>query len=681
MRSHPTAWLFAGLIALSAFAAPASGQQPMEIEDLFELRAVSSIALSPDGDHVAYGLSDPRNIAAGEENGASDTHLWIGRRGGQARAYVQGEISVSNIAWRPGVDTVTFTAQRDDDEHDALFEIDPSGGEAERLFAHGDSIASYAWGPQGETLYFVATEEAEEGPYEEEGFNAEVYEEELSFSYLWRVDFTDGAAGEAERFDLDGNVSAIELSNAGDLIAVAIAPTPLIDDYYMNRRWHIVETHGGAVRSVIETDGKVGSVAFSPNDRRLAFITGVDLNDPSAGTLAIVEVRTGDYSLVAEDAEQHIEDAAWLNNESILALAHVSTESALVTYSADGEEERRVAQDDLVIHDIDLDRRSGRFAAIADTADHPREVFFGTRRMGLDRLNDHNPFLAERQLGEQRVFSYEARDGVRVDGVLITPQGDVPEGGWPLIMAIHGGPEAHDSNGWLTSYSDPGHIGASAGYAVFYPNYRGSTGRGVAFAKAHQRDYAGTEFNDIVDAIGPLAEEGIIDPDRVGITGGSYGGYASMWGATALSEHFAASVAFVGISDNISKFGTTDIPTEMFHVHARIWPWEDWRFFLETSPIFHVDKAETPTLILHGADDTRVHPSQSMELYRHIKVRTDTPVRLIFYPREGHGNRMAAAQFDYAHRMKRWFDHYLMGEGGSPPAHELPLEELIGAKE
>jgi len=681
MHSSAITWPFIGLIALGALAAPATAQQPMDIEDLFELRAVSSVALSPDGEHVAYGLSDPRNVAAGEENGPADTHLWIGRRGGEARAYVQGDISVSDIAWRAGTNTVTFTAQRGDDEHDVLYEIDPSGGEAERLFAHDDSIASYAWDPQGETLYFVAREKAEDEPYEDKGFNAEVYEEELAYSHLWRVDFNDGEAGQPATFDLDGNVSAIELSNSGDLIAVAIAPSPLIDDYYMNRRWHIVETDGGAVRSVIETDGKIGSVAFSPNDRRLALITGVDRNDPSAGTLAIAEARSGEYVLIAPTAEQHIEHAAWLNNDSVLALAHVSTESALVTYSVDGEEERRVAQDDVVIRAIDLDRRSGRFAAIADSAEHPREVFFGNRRMGLDRLNDHNPFLAERELGQQRVFSYEARDGERVDGVLITPRADVPESGWPMIMAVHGGPEAHDSNGWLTSYSDPGHIGAGAGYAVFYPNYRGSTGRGVAFAKAHQQDYAGTEFNDLVDAIVPLAEEGIIDPDRVGITGGSYGGYASMWGATALSEHFAASVAFVGISDNISKFGTTDIPTEMFHVHARIWPWEDWRFFLETSPIFHVDKARTPTLILHGAEDTRVHPSQSMELYRHMKTRTDTPVRLIFYPDEGHGNRMAAARFDYAHRMTRWFNHYLMGEGGEPPAHALPLEELIGEVE
>jgi len=156
-------------------------------------------------------------------------------------------------------------------------------------------------------------------------------------------------------------------------------------------------------------------------------------------------------------------------------------------------------------------------------------------------------------------------------------------------------------------------------------------------AAEHQNDYAGAEFNDLVDGVDALADAGIVNEDRVGITGGSYGGYASMWGATAQTEHFAASVAFVGISNQISKFGTSDIPNEMHLVHSLKWPWED----------------------MHGEKDTRVHPSQSMELYRSMKVRTDTPVRLVFYPNEGHGNRKSASRLDYAYRLMRWMDTYL----------------------
>ena len=133
---------------------------------------------------------------------------------------------------------------------------------------------------------------------------------------------------------------------------------------------------------------------------------------------------------------------------------------------------------------------------------------------------------------------------------------------------------------------------------------------------------------------------------------------------------------FVGISDHVSKAGTTDIPNEMTLVHARKRLWDDWEFFLDRSPIRHVEKARTPLLVLHGKEDTRVPTSQSMELYRHLKVLGKTPVRLVLYPGEGHGNRKAGARYDYNLRSLRWFDHYLKGPGGDPPPYELeyPLD-------
>jgi dipeptidyl aminopeptidase/acylaminoacyl peptidase len=220
-------------------------------------------------------------------------------------------------------------------------------------------------------------------------------------------------------------------------------------------------------------------------------------------------------------------------------------------------------------------------------------------------------------------------------------------------------------------------VAAARGFAVFYPNYRGSTGRGVAFSKLGQADYAGKEFDDLVDGVRHLVAMGLVDEKRVGVTGGSYGGYATAWCATRLTEHFAAGVMFVGLSDLISKYGTTDIPEEMTLVHARKRPWDDWEFFLERSPIKHAGEGRTPLLILHGQADPRVHPSQSLEMYRYLRTWTDTPVRLVKYPGEGHGNARAASRLDYQLRMLQWFEHYLMGPGGEPPPRELdyPFEE------
>jgi dipeptidyl aminopeptidase/acylaminoacyl peptidase len=186
-----------------------------------------------------------------------------------------------------------------------------------------------------------------------------------------------------------------------------------------------------------------------------------------------------------------------------------------------------------------------------------------------------------------------------------------------------------------------------------------------------QADPAGKEFDDLIDGVDALIEAGLVDKDRVGVTGGSYGGYATGWCSTRYSDRFAAGVMFVGISNKISKVGTTDIANEEFYVHARKRPWDDWQFFLERSPIYYAGQCETPLLILHGEDDPRVNVGQSRELYRHVKLRGSAPVRLVLYPGEGHGNRRSAAQLDYSLRLMRWMSHFLKEPGGDAPAPEL----------
>jgi len=173
---------------------------------------------------------------------------------------------------------------------------------------------------------------------------------------------------------------------------------------------------------------------------------------------------------------QHIADIEWLDDDSILAVAHRGVETALVAYDLLGEEEQTYNTPD-------------------DIANHPQEVF-ATRQAGVEKLTNINAWLDDITLAPQTTFTYEARDGREIEGLLITPKGKKPAGGWPLILTVHGGPEAHYSDGWMTAYSLAGQFAAGDGYAVFYPNYRGSTGRGVAFAKEHQNDYAGAEFNE-----------------------------------------------------------------------------------------------------------------------------------------------------------------------------------------
>ena len=315
-----------------------------------------------------------------------------------------------------------------------------------------------------------------------------------------------------------------------------------------------------------EIDAKPREIAVS------GYVTSFKLT-PAATTLHLVDVASGAYRALNQGAAEAVGDTEWLANGQLAAIVDKGADTILRMYNADGSVAQEIDPGELVPTSLENGGSDSLFVR-ADSPRHPGELF-ALNGTTLTRWTSHNPWLAEIDFGTQRTMTYTARDGQQIEGILIEPVGGVPKGGAPTIMMVHGGPEAHYTNGWLTGYSMPGQVGAGQGYAVFHPNYRGSTGYGTAFSKQHQGDYAGKEFDDIVDAKRALVAEGVTDADRTGITGGSYGGFASAWGATYYSSEYAASVMFVGISNNISKFGTTDIPNEMYLVHERKWPWEE----------------------------------------------------------------------------------------------------------
>ena len=683
---------FAAATSLAAIlAATAAHARPMEIEDLHEIRTAGNLTVAPDGQTIAFTVFSRPDVLAGDKDGSGMSQLFIQRPGMDPEAFTSDESSVSRPQFSPDGQTLYFQTRRGDDKTNALYAISLGGGEARKVFQFDTNMGDYAVAPNGTTAYFVATpKDEDEVDLSDKGFDAFAYEEDLDMSALYTVDLSEDEP-EAELVFDGKDVASIELSPDGRSLVVAAAPTALVDDSLMKTRLHVFNARNGRLRHEIKTPGKLGGYAISPDSRHIAFLAGTDINDTSTGVLMLADMRRGTFEQLTPDAEQHIQDVEWMDKDSILANAHRGVESALVVYDLDGEEEETLSTpDDIVVRNVELGE-GGPVFFTADSPRHPTEVYVREEgRTGkITGLNDD--WLDGIDLARQTTFTYEARDGREIEGLLITPAGRTPRGGFPLILTVHGGPEAHFSDGWITRYSNPGQFAAGDGYAVFYPNYRGSTGRGVAFAKEHQDDYAGAEFNDLVDGVEALVAEGIVDEDRVGITGGSYGGYASMWGATAQTDTFAASVAFVGISNQISKFGTSDIPNEMHLVHSLKWPWDgegeeqNWMNLLKRSPLYHVGQSTTPTLILHGERDTRVHPSQSMELYRSMKVRTDTPVRLVFYPNEGHGNRRAAAQLDYAYRLMRWMDTYLAEDASRDdemPEFELDIQsKMDGAKD
>lgn len=655
-----TALTAASLFAGVSLAATAQAR-PMTPQDVAQLESVGAIAVSPDGSRVAYTTASLPDVVAGEDNDSTQQQLKMAYGPDNTRVFLPEDVSVSTVEFSPNGRMVSFLWSKDDEDR-AVWGIPVDGGAQMKLAEVKDaSVRSYAWAPDGATLYLLASAAPDKDRKAEakKGFNAVVYEEEERFNRL----FAAQAGGEEidakpREIDVSGYVTSFRLTPDGKLGIVESQPTPRIDDTYTASRVNIIDLGTGRVLRAVETPGKLGDLEVSPDGRQLSLVAGIDQHDPAATTLHLVDVASGAYRALNQGAAEAVGDTEWLANGQLAAIVDKGADTILRMYNADGSVAQEIDPGELVPTSLENGGSDSLFVR-ADSPRHPGELF-ALNGTTLTRWTSHNPWLAEIDFGTQRTMTYTARDGQQIEGILIEPVGGVPKGGAPTIMMVHGGPESHYTNGWLTGYSMPGQVGAGQGYAVFHPNYRGSTGYGTAFSKQHQGDYAGKEFDDIVDAKRALVAEGVTDADRTGITGGSYGGFASAWGATYYSSEYAASVMFVGISNNLSKFGTTDIPNEMYLVHERKWPWEEWDHLLERSPIYHVDKAETPILIMHGAEDTRVSPTQSYELYRNIKVRKpDTPVRLVLFPGEGHGNRRAASRYDYNLRMMQWFDTYL----------------------
>ncbi|MEE4297153.1 MAG: S9 family peptidase [Wenzhouxiangella sp.] len=642
----------------------------MSLEQIARLEQVGQIAISPDGGSIAYTKSVPRRPGV-DEDGPAWSELHVADAQGNNRAFIGGEVNIGQLGWLPDGSAITFVARRGDDEHSALYQIAVGGGEAQRLLSVGTGVANYSLSPDGQQVAVVSTEplDASLQDLRDKGFDQIIFEEDWRPRRLWIGDLQ----GESmEQIDLDGSVQRVQWSPDGSRLAVVVTPRQLVDDTLMFQRIRMITPDGDEIGR-IENPGKLGRSAWSPDGQYFAFIATDVQRDTREGRLMVAGRDGGEFKNLLPDLLGHVWYVDWASPDQVLFISYEGVESRVGGISPDGRDEATlVAAEGLIFNDLSA-TSSGRMALRAHTSGHPAELFVADiNGDALTRLSFSNDWLDEVKLGEQTVVRYPAADGLEIEGLLIWPL-DYREGRrYPLIVAAHGGPEAHYSNGWLTSYNLPAHHAAAEGYFMFYPNYRGSTGRGVEFALTSQGRPAKEEFSDIVDGVDYLIERGLVDKDRVGITGGSYGGYASAWAATYYTDRFAASVMNVGLSDKIAMLGTSDIPQELYLLHYRTWPWEDWDLYRKASPIYYASQANTPILILHGDADPRVDPTQSRILYRFLVLQEDPPpVRLVLYRGEGHGNRRAASRWDYSLRLMRWMDHYLKGDGGDPPPYQL----------
>ncbi|MFK7742385.1 MAG: prolyl oligopeptidase family serine peptidase [Planctomycetota bacterium] len=662
----------AGASLLSFISAAASAQDPLTPAEALQLRQVINPVLG-DG-FAAFQMVVPRPIAEGA--GGSRLHVGVldlaiadGKISAAGepppvRWLVDGQQSVSGLKLRPGHREVSFTARVNGASQVIVQSVAADAGKPS-VFATTPSVRSYRWRPDGEAVAFTVLDPMPKAraDAQERGFRPVIVDEDWRHISLWMCE----RGGEPRRLTEGCTVYDFQWAPDGGTLACAVADANTVDASYMRKRLYALDVATGERKQLVDNPGKLGEFAFSPDGSRLAYISAADRNDPHAGTLYLADVASGDVEPLSygfQGMVQHVQAAS----DGFLVQESVGVRTRLRALDGDGKHlwMFEPKADDLSISGFSSHGSAKSFVFAASHANHPAELFAQADESDAPsvRLTDSNVGLAAHAFGEQRVERIRTRDGVMVEGMLVLPIGYQEGTRYPLVIVAHGGPEAHYSNGWLTTYSQWGHLLAARGIASWYPNYRSSTGYGVAFCKHDHGDPMGKEFTDHLDAIDYFVAKGIVDRDRVGVGGGSYGGYTAAWAATNKSEHFACAVSFVPFVDIRTKWLTTDIPTEFFYVHYQEkWPWEQKGLLEDRSPLTWARNCETPLLVLGGTSDPRVHPSQPFMLYRAVKYATETPVRYVQYDGEGHGNRVNVNRMDYCLRTMRWFEHYLLGSG------------------
>ncbi len=648
------------VMLLFVVASSRAQQQTLTPEMVVSLKTISAVMIDPTGKNVAFVLRTPRGAA--EETGSAYTELCvIPAAGGNARQFTHRPSGASSPQWSPEGKWIYFQSQRKEtDEHAEVYRIALDGGEAEQVTHSGNGVRQYALSPDGKWIAYTMTDA--QTPVEKEaaqkGEDVQVVGKEIKHHRLYVQGLN---SSEARRITAEMSVWEFEWSPDASELVIQASATSRTDDSYMFKKLYVVPREGtGAPRILTETNGKLGAMAWSPDGKNIAFLAGVDSSDPTNGSILVVPAQGGAAKNLSDNFEGTVSSVDWLNASTLIFSATERSHTTLNTMPATGGSPTRVISSSYALGSAAVLANDGKtFALALNTNNHPNEAFAGNlATKKLVRLTHSNPELDNMHFSGAREIAWKAKDGLEITGLLMLPHDYQTSKKYPCIVQVHGGPESAYVEGWTTSYVTWSELLAARGYVVFSPNYRGSAGRGVAFAKADHKDLGGREFEDVIDGVDYLVQQGYVDPGAVGIGGFSYGGYFSAWAATRYTERFKAASMGAGIADWISFTGTSDIPYENSMVHWNLEVYKNMPLVWERSPMAHLEKSQTALLISHGDKDDRVPLGQGWEIYTALKLLGKT-VEFDIYPREAHGWAERNHQLYSIKRNLEWFDEYV----------------------
>ena len=672
-------FLGAGIFLPSALVFPAPSVQeeqqiepvelpvprPMTVDDSLDMDSVGGALMSPGGEWVMFS----KNQLDWDENERNTKWYMIPSSGGEAFEYI-GDEGGGSFQFSPDGKYLTLSRSVDGDRQ--IYWMRTAGGEAVQLTKHETSISSYQWSDDSKRIFFVATDkrpddestivnEDDDVVFVDEGPNGQ---NRSYWSNLWVFDVENHEITQItdEEFVLGG----FDVSPDSARIAFSARYTNRRNDADKNEIY-FVELSSGEISRLTDNNAPESVAEWSPDGKMFTLTAADDKEWMNRNTkIWLLDPVLGEHRLLSDGFEGSPRGAVWTpEGGHLLFSGQQGANTNLFRMDAQTGEFEKLTnfQGSMSISSWSADRT--KYVYSFSDYDTPADLWVGfVDGSEPVRLTHANPQIDELQLAEMRVIQWESHDGMMIEGLLHLPIGYEEGDMVPLILNIHGGPAGSFTNSFRASY----HIHAGLGYASLSPNVRGSSGytdylrEGNTFARDDGIGFG--DFQDLMTGVDKVIADGIVDSTRMGVRGWSYGGILGGWTITQTDRFKAASIG-AGVYDWTSEYGPG------FNNDVRLWhiggtPWDNAEAWRNQSALTHVNNIVTPTLLIHGANDTTDTEQQSMMFFTAIKDLGKAPVRYIKFPREPHGFREPKHQRIRDIEEIRWMQQYVLGVEWEP---------------
>ena len=494
--------------------------------------------------------------------------------------------------------------------------------------------------------------------------DAEVVDEKFRMSHLWVFDID--KKEESRLTEGPFTVSDPQWSPDSRRGAYVSRPTPKVDDGWKSDIW-VLDLEAKTPRRLFENPGSDRSPRWSPDGKIIAFAS-----QPHTGTttwynkLYLAPAEGGaEPRVLLKDFDRDFGEPTWSPDGKTIfwstgdgtSIGLFSVDVGTAAGSGSGAV-RKIETPRGLSFQWELSHDGQTWVWVGSSSDWPSEIYAADLSLKKPvRLSDANPWLREEKVSLTRAgtIRWKNSGGQEIEGVVTRPVGYEPGKKYPLILNPHGGPSGAD----MESFRSTNQFFAGNGFMILQPNFRGSSNYGQEFLNANRENWGFVDYDDCMTGVDFCIAKGWADPERMVCYGWSYGGYMSFWIVTQ-TDRFKAVSPGAGLPDLYSMYSTTDIPGYMSWFFGM--PWDNAEKYGKHSPIRYVKNVKSPVLIMHGAEDERVPPTQAVEFYQALRD-LGKDVTFVRYPREGHGLREPRHQID---RLRRWLDFFAKHIGLTP---------------